>query len=53
MSKKKDQFNNSLKKNKIKKKIIDAMSGLARANFFEKNFKDLIYTFDPIPIGYG
>jgi len=42
-----------LKKNKIRKKIIDVVSEIKRENFFDPIFRKKAMEVDPLPVGYG
>lgn len=49
----KEKFIKDLKKNKIKKNIIDAFEDIERENFFDSVFNSRIYTMEKIPLGHG
>lgn len=53
MSKKIENFLKELKKNKIKKKILNIAEKIEREKFFDSIFKDKLYEFDKIQIGCG
>jgi len=53
MEKEKEIFFKILKKEKIKKRIIDAFTRVERRDFFDEFFSDRIYDMNPIPVGYG
>jgi protein-L-isoaspartate(D-aspartate) O-methyltransferase len=51
MSKKKKTFLDLLRKQKIRKPIIDAFDRINQAKFFDSVFKKILYTENTIPIG--
>ncbi len=53
MSKSGKNFIDELKKNKIKKKIIDIILSLKKEKFFDPAYKKNAYQLEPIPIGKG
>jgi protein-L-isoaspartate(D-aspartate) O-methyltransferase len=49
----KKQFIKLLRKNKIRKKVIDSCERIDQKDFFDPIFKKSFYTAESIPIGYG
>ena len=49
----KEKYFKELKKQKIKKNILEAFGDIDRSNFFDSVFKDKIYSMEKIPIGHG
>ncbi len=53
MSKEKDAFVAALKKGKVKKNLLDMMSGLPREKFFDPVFAGEAYGLGRVPVGFG
>jgi len=53
MKKKKEEFIKLLRKNKVRKKVIEAYEQINQLDFFDEAFSKKLYTDQPVPIGSG
>ncbi len=53
MKKKKEEFIKLLRKNKVRKKVIEAYEQVKQLDFFDEAFSKKLYTEQPVPIGSG